>query len=391
MYAIDNPSSVAARPAAPAPGTPGWFSKGNPAAAQEATIVEDWWCNLIQDEILTVIEQAGLVPDKNNHTQLWEALQTLYGSTPDLGSTYLTIVSYDQWQAPKLTSGSATAYTATYSTPPTAIADGQTHLIEFHVANGAGATLNINARAAVPIHYYAFGAWRPIPPNLFGAGAQHRCSYHAVSAAYRLTGWKDTTGDLVPTGRVAARAGTILGLGQAVDRVDYAGLFAAYGTTYGPGNGSTTFNLPDLRGRAVFGTDQGTGRITGAMTGTLGSVGGQDRQQYVVTATAASVGLTGTINVTGTAGTSGLDVHSLGSTSGDMAYQWSDGTTNLQVASRPHQHTIDIHGTVTADANVVASGSLAAGSTAGGGAVNGSTDNRSNMPPAFVGNYAICL
>ena len=39
------------------------------------------------------------------------------------------------------------------------------------------------------------------------------------------------------------------------------GLFAAYGTTYGAGNGSTTFNLPDLRGRVVAGTDQGAGRL----------------------------------------------------------------------------------------------------------------------------------
>jgi microcystin-dependent protein len=44
-------------------------------------------------------------------------------------------------------------------------------------------------------------------------------------------------------------------LGQAVSRVQYPDLFAAIGTTHGVGDGSTTFNLPDLRGRAVVGQD----------------------------------------------------------------------------------------------------------------------------------------
>ena len=42
--------------------------------------------------------------------------------------------------------------------------------------------------------------------------------------------------------------------GQAVSRADYANLFAVISTTYGSGNNSTTFNVPDLRGRLPFGT-----------------------------------------------------------------------------------------------------------------------------------------
>ncbi|AXE37011.1 hypothetical protein DK843_13195 [Chromobacterium phragmitis] len=45
--------------------------------------------------------------------------------------------------------------------------------------------------------------------------------------------------------------------GNAVSRTEYAALFAAIGTTYGPGDGSTTFNLPDLRGEFVRGWDDG--------------------------------------------------------------------------------------------------------------------------------------
>jgi len=47
--------------------------------------------------------------------------------------------------------------------------------------------------------------------------------------------------------------------GAAVSRTTYATLFAAIGTTYGTGDGSTTFNLPDLRGEFVRGWDHGRG------------------------------------------------------------------------------------------------------------------------------------
>lgn len=47
--------------------------------------------------------------------------------------------------------------------------------------------------------------------------------------------------------------------GAAVSRATYASLFAAIGTTYGAGNGSTTFAVPDLRGEFVRGLDDGRG------------------------------------------------------------------------------------------------------------------------------------
>ncbi len=47
--------------------------------------------------------------------------------------------------------------------------------------------------------------------------------------------------------------------GQAVSRTTYADLFAKIGTTYGAGNGTTTFNIPDLRGEFVRGWDNGRG------------------------------------------------------------------------------------------------------------------------------------
>lgn len=56
--------------------------------------------------------------------------------------------------------------------------------------------------------------------------------------------------------------------GAAVSRTTYAALFAVTGTTFGTGDGSTTFNLPDLRGEFIRGLDGGRGVDTGR---TLGS------------------------------------------------------------------------------------------------------------------------
>ncbi|VBB07897.1 Hypothetical protein LUCI_3162 [Lucifera butyrica] len=47
--------------------------------------------------------------------------------------------------------------------------------------------------------------------------------------------------------------------GSAIARTDYADLFAVVGTAFGTGDGSTTFNLPDLRGEFIRGFDDGRG------------------------------------------------------------------------------------------------------------------------------------
>lgn len=91
-----------------------------------------------------------------------------------------------------------------------------------------------------------------------------------------------------PPGVISAFAGTstpsgwFLCYGQAVSRSTYANLFSAIGTTYGTGDGSTTFNLPDLRGRVVAGVDNMGGvaaeRLTSdrpdGVDGGLGDSGG---------------------------------------------------------------------------------------------------------------------
>jgi len=68
-----------------------------------------------------------------------------------------------------------------------------------------------------------------------------------------------------------APSGWLMGNGAAVSRATYAGLFGIVGTTFGVGNGSTTFNVPDARGRAAVGVGTGTGLTARTLAATGGA------------------------------------------------------------------------------------------------------------------------
>jgi Phage Tail Collar Domain len=175
---------------------------------------------------------------------------------------------------PLLTGGTSTAYTLSYSVAPTTLAAGMTHLVQFNAANGAAPTLNVNALGAKPLQYYAAGDWRVIPTGLLGANQIARVAYDSGgSGAYRLIDLANRTGEVVPYAGSSAPVGALLCDGSAVSRTDYVGLFTAIGTTYGTGNGTTTFNVPDLRGRVAAGVDGGAGRITvgGSLAAAVGA------------------------------------------------------------------------------------------------------------------------
>jgi len=88
------------------------------------------------------------------------------------------------------------------------------------------------------------------------------------------------SGALLPFAGTSAPTGYLLCYGQDVSRTTYAALFTAIGTTYGVGDGSTTFTLPDLRGYVVAGKDDMGGTAASRLTTpdgtTLGATGGSE-------------------------------------------------------------------------------------------------------------------
>lgn len=90
------------------------------------------------------------------------------------------------------------------------------------------------------------------------------------------TGGGMPTGDTFPIGAITSYAGStaptnwLICDGRAISRVTYADLFNAIGTTYGAGDGSTTFNLPNLKGKIPIGKDTTQNEFD-----TLGETGGE--------------------------------------------------------------------------------------------------------------------
>lgn len=129
----------------------------------------------------------------------------------------------------------------------------------------------------------------------------------SASAGGGLTGQSGTV--LCPVGVIqdfagsSAPSGWFLCYGQAVSRSTYSELFAVIGTTWGSGDGSSTFNVPDLRGRATAGKDDMGGsaasRITSGGSGingaSLGAAGGV-QNNTIAQANLPNVTLTTTIS-----------------------------------------------------------------------------------------------
>jgi microcystin-dependent protein len=182
---------------------------------------------------------------------------------------------------------------------PSAYSTGQRFTFTPANTNTGAATLNVDSIGAKNIYLNGVA--------LVGYELRTNCP---VTVEYDGTQFKVIAGahggDGVPVGKVVpfagatAPAGYLFCYGQAVNRADYADLFGVVSTTYGTGDGSTTFNLPDLRGRVVAGQDDMGGSSanrltnqTGGLNGdTLGAAGGSETH----TLTAAQLPLASVAN-----------------------------------------------------------------------------------------------
>lgn len=112
-----------------------------------------------------------------------------------------------------------------------------------------------------------------------------------VASVRLLRGMKDNPGTSKESWNPIAANGWLVEDGSEVSRTTYADLFEHFGTTFGAGNGTTTFNLPDSRGRVMVALDnQGVGdagRL--AATNTLGGNGGEEFHTLTINELASHV------------------------------------------------------------------------------------------------------
>jgi len=140
--------------------------------------------------------------------------------------------------------------------------------------------------------------------------------------------------EVVPSGTIVAFGGSSTPSGwltcndQAVSRTTYARLFAAISTSYGAGDGSSTFNVPDLRDRVALGV--GTNNSLGAVT--AGSV--------AASSAITSATVTGQTTATNTTGSTSATLSVGNGTFATSAKDSSQSTAVTSVNATGHTHSI---------------------------------------------------
>jgi microcystin-dependent protein len=193
-----------------------------------------------------------------------------------------------------VTGGTSTAYTVTSYQVFDTLAHMSGHVIAFtpHATNGATVTLNVDGLGAKPLRS---STGVELVAGVLVAGTPYTALYNNSDAVWYLHNFYvnpyvvPVGGFLDYVGTTAPNSAFVLPYGQAVSRTTYSALFTLTSTTFGVGDGSTTFNLPDIRGRVVAGKDDMGGssanRLTNADDGlngdTLGATGGGETQVLV--------------------------------------------------------------------------------------------------------------
>jgi len=209
-------------------------------------------------------------------------------------------------------------------------------------------------------------------------------------AAFSLSVQSPQFNSFCPPGSVlafagaAAPAGWLLCNGTTVSRAQYPALFAVLGTTYGSGDGSTTFNLPDMRGRTIAGKDNMGGTAAGRLTSGGSGI------------TATSLGASGGAeSTTLTAAQSGMPNHTHGSST--LFAKWwaltSAQNPFVQVSTPPWTANVYGNGGGRAVSSTTSSAGVGIGGSSDGPSISGggsdATQPHNITQPTIVLNYII--
>lgn len=216
------------------------------------------------------------------------------------------------------TGGTSTGYTVASNQGFSTLAKLNNMVVAFtpHTTCGSTVTLNVDGLGAKPL--------RTSPSTELQSGAlvqgtPYVAMYNNTDGVFYLQSFYGNPygvpigGGMVYFGSSLPNSSFAFPNGQAVSRTTYAALFAVTSTTYGPGDGTTTFNLPDLTGRVPAMKEAAASRLTatyfGANSTNLGATGGLENdnlaltnlppQTFAVTGTAGS-GFAGNFTAAGT-------------------------------------------------------------------------------------------
>lgn len=263
-----------------------------------------------------------------------------------------------------VTAGASTAYTIASNQGFDTLAHLGGQMIAFvpHVTCGNPVTLNVDGTGAKPLR---FAPGVELPSGALIQGTPYVATYNNSDGAFYLHGiaaagvYAIPLGGMIPyVGTSAPNSSFALPYGQAVSRTTYATLFSLVGTTFGSGDGSTTFNLPDLRGRVVAGLDN----MGGSAAGRIGTALSTD---------------SGTIN--------GTTVGSVGGSATHTQAGGEVGAHNHAITDPEHTHPVPAFAIFGAGGSWQSGGATNAGSAiATSSATTGITINNSSAPSAMA-------
>ncbi|MHB1333379.1 MAG: gp53-like domain-containing protein [Sulfuriferula sp.] len=176
MQRVKRSTAVAVLPAAPAGGTPGYFSDPNPQGGVPATVPGYEWYNHVQEEIVALIAAAGLTLDDANNAQMLEAVQRLIDAQ---SGNYA------------LDTGVANAYVVALNPAIAAYTDGLTVRLKIVNANTAASTLNAGG-GVVPLVNDVGGA---LVAGDLPAGGIVTATYIASAGEFYVTSTVQSQGD----------------------------------------------------------------------------------------------------------------------------------------------------------------------------------------------------
>ena len=184
-----------------------------------------------------------------------------------------------------VTGGTSTGYTvSSYQSFDTlANLNGQTIAFTPHTTNGATVTLNVDGLGAKPLRS---APATELMAGVLVQGTPYVALYNNSDQVFYLRGFYTSPyvipigGGLDYWGSAAPNSSFAFPTGQAISRATYSALFAIMGTTYGAGDGTTTFNLPDKTGRVSAMKEAAATRLTATYFGgnstNMGAVGGNE-------------------------------------------------------------------------------------------------------------------